>query len=175
MILSLISMLGGGLMRLLPEIIAFFNKKTDNSHELAMLDRQVAFEREKTAARLAELQAIGQNEAAAAAAAYRRQELETSSAETLAALSAQSVALQSQMQKIGVPWADALNFLVRPLVTYILVVMYVMVKVAMYAVAVRSGLSGWESVLRIYDDEDRAVLSGVLAFWFVGRVYDKHR
>ncbi len=47
MLLTLISMLGGGLMRLLPEIFNLFNKKTDNSHELAMLDRQIQLEQLK--------------------------------------------------------------------------------------------------------------------------------
>ncbi len=32
MILTLLSMLGGGLMRLLPEVFAFLNKKTCNQH-----------------------------------------------------------------------------------------------------------------------------------------------
>lgn len=44
MLFTILSALGGGLLRLLPELLALFNKKTDNSHELAMLDKQLALE-----------------------------------------------------------------------------------------------------------------------------------
>lgn len=53
--------------------------------------------------------------------------------------------------------------------------MYGLAKVAMFIVAREAGLTGWEAVLRIYDSEDRAILSGILAFWFVGRVFDKQK
>jgi sensor domain CHASE-containing protein len=42
----------------------------------------------------------------------------------LALLDAQNSALEGQMQKVGVWWGDALNFLVRPLVTYAMVLLY---------------------------------------------------
>jgi hypothetical protein len=35
------------------------------------------------------------------------------------------------------------------------------------------GVTGWDAILKIYDADDRAILSGILAFWFVGRVFDK--
>ncbi|MGZ8317517.1 MAG: hypothetical protein ACXWVD_00310 [Telluria sp.] len=155
MILSLLSMLGGGLMRLLPEIMSFLNRKQDNAHELAMLDRQAQLETTRAAARMDEIQVQG------------------NFTEMLALLDAQKAALKSQMQKTGIRFVDALNFLVRPLVTYFMVLLYAAAKVAMYMIAVKSGVGGWEAVLRVYDDEDRAILAGILAFWFVGRSVDK--
>lgn len=154
MILSLISMLGGGLLRMLPELLGFLNKKTDNAHELAMLDRQFQLESTRAAARVHEIEVQG------------------NISETLALLSAQQEALKGQMQKTGVWWVDALNFLVRPLTTYYFLAFYGIVKLAMIVVAMRSA-DPWVSIIQCWSSEDGAILSGILAFWFVGRVFDK--
>jgi hypothetical protein len=148
-------MLGGGLMRLLPELLGFLNKKTDNAHELAMLDRQFELEKTRASARMDEIQYQGD------------------AAQTLALLDAQKSALTGQMQLTGIRWADALNFLVRPLTTYYMLLMYGIAKVALFAVAVQHGGNVWAAVLQVYDSEDRALLTGILSFWFVGRVLDK--
>lgn len=157
MILSLLSMLGGGLLRLMPELFGFLHKKTDNAHELAMLERQFQLEQTRAAGQQALAEYQGGVE------------------QTLALLDAQKAALQGQMQPLGIWWADALNFLVRPLATYYVLLMYGLAKLAMFAVALQSGIGGWEAILKIYDAEDRAILSGILAFWFVGRVFDKQK
>ncbi|HEV2612550.1 MAG TPA: hypothetical protein VGU61_19970 [Noviherbaspirillum sp.] len=157
MILTLISMFGGGLMRLLPEIFNFLNKKTDNKHELDMLDRQFQLEQTRAAARVDEMVVQGNIDTA------------------LEMLKVQGAAVKAQMQKTGITWVDAANFAVRPLTTYYMLLLYGVVKIAMFIVSLRSGLSGWEAILHIYDHEDRAMLSGILAFWFVGRVFDKHK
>ncbi|AKU21805.1 hypothetical protein MJ904_15605 [Massilia sp. MB5] len=157
MILSLLSMLGGGLLRLMPELFGFLHKKTDNAHELAMLERQFQLEQTRAASQQALVEYQGGVEQA------------------LALLDAQKTALQGQMQPLGIWWADALNFLVRPLATYYVLLMYGLAKLAMFVVALQSGIGGWEAILRIYDAEDRAILSGILAFWFVGRVFDKQK
>lgn len=154
MILSLLSMLGGGLLRMLPELIGFLNKKTDNAHELAMLDRQFQLESTRAAARVHEIEVQG------------------NISETLALLSAQQEALKGQMQKVGVWWVDALNFLVRPLTTYYFLAFYGIVKLAMIVVAMRAA-DPWVSIIQCWSQEDGAILSGILAFWFVGRVFDK--
>ncbi|MRV72257.1 hypothetical protein GJ700_11080 [Duganella sp. FT92W] len=155
MMLSLLSMLGGGLLRLLPELFGYLNKRTDHAHELAMLDRQFQLEQTRAASRQALVEYQGSVD------------------QVLALLDAQKIALQGQMQPLGLRRVDALNFLVRPLATYYVLLLYGVAKAAMYAVAVHSGIGGWDAVVRLYDSEDRAILSGILAFWFVGRVFDK--
>lgn len=157
MILSLLTMLGGGLMRLLPELLGFLNKKTDNAHELAMLDRQFQLEQTRASARMDEIRYQGD------------------AAEVLAMLDAQKSALTGQMQLTGIRWADALNFLVRPLATYYMLLLYGLAKVALFIVALQSGANVWAAVLQVYDAEDRALLTGILSFWFVGRVLDKRK
>lgn len=155
MIISLLTMLGGGLMRLLPEIFALLNKRTDNAHELAMLDRQFELEKSRAEAHKDELQ------------------LTTDAAQTLALLDAQKSALAGQAQLTGTWWVDAMNILVRPLTTYYMLLLYGLAKVALFAVAVHAGGNIWQAVLQAYDSEDRALLTGILSFWFVGRVLDK--
>jgi hypothetical protein len=157
MILSLLTMMGGGLMRLLPELLAFLNKTTDNTHELAMLDRQFQLEQTRAASRQATVEYQGGVD------------------QTLALLDAQKTALQGQMQPLGIWWVDAMNFLVRPLTTYYVLALYGVAKVALFMTALHAGGDIWGASLQVYDSEDRAILTGILSFYFVGRVVDKRK
>lgn len=157
MFLTLLMSLGGGLMRLLPEVVAFFNRKQDNSHELAMLDKQAELEKTRSAMRQQEITTQGQVDM------------------NVAELAALSEALKGQMQVTGNAFVDTLNFLVRPAVTYFLLLLYALSKVAMFVLAVQHGVAGWDAIIKVYDEEDRAMLSGILSFWFVGRVFDKSK
>jgi hypothetical protein len=154
MLMTLLSLLGGGVMRALPELIGLWNKKTDNAHELAMMDKQLQLEQAQAASRKDEIMTQGGIDQA------------------LALLDAQKTALQGQMQKIGIWQVDALNFLVRPLTTYFFLGMYGLVKLAMLIVAMRAA-DQWAAIIQCWSPEDGAILSGILAFWFVGRVFDK--
>ena len=157
MFLTLLSMLGGGLMRLLPEVFALLKQRDDNSHELAMLDKQIALEQTRSAMKQQEIAAQGDADL------------------NLANINALSEALKGQMQLTNVRWIDALNFAVRPTATYYLLTLYGLAKLAMYHVALQHGMSGWDAILKVYDDEDRAILSGILSFWFVGRAVDRNK
>lgn len=154
MLLTLLSMFGGGLMRALPEIFGFFNKKEDNSHELALMDKQLELEKVRGSEQRATVQ------------------LQGDISETLALLDAQKEALKGQMQLTGIRWVDALNMLVRPLTTYYFLGFYGMVKTSMVVVAMRTA-DPFMSVIKCWSVDDAAVLAGILSFWFVGRVFDK--
>lgn len=148
--LTLLSMLGGGALRFLPELLKFFTVKTDHAHELAMMDKQI------------ELQKLGQVGA--------QQQLDAN--QIIAMLDAQKSALSGQMQKTGFKWVDALNFLVRPLSTYYFLGCYGIVKTAMIAVALQSA-DPWHAIIQCWSEQDASILSGILSFYFVGRVFDK--
>lgn len=156
MIATLLSLLGGGLMRLLPELVGLWNKMTDNKHELAMLDRQIELEKTRGAEQRQTIQVQGDIDQA------------------VALLGAQQAALAGQMQLTGVRWADALNFLVRPATTYFFLLLFGLVKVATIALAFKQ-TDAWHAILQSWDADDRATLSGILAFWFVGRVFDRRK
>lgn len=155
MLMSLLSMLGGGLMRLMPEVFAIANKSKDYAHELAMLEKQAELEKTRAAMKMEEVRFTSESEQA------------------LAVYDARKSALEGQMQKTGMKIVDAMNFLVRPVTTYYFLLIYGLAKLAMFILAIHSGLSGWESILRLYDEDDRSILAGILAFWFVGRVVEK--
>ncbi|GAB3416594.1 hypothetical protein NX774_12275 [Massilia agilis] len=156
MLMTLISLLGGGVMRLLPELIGLWNKATDNKHELAMMDKQLELQRFK-----------GQDERETIS-------LQGDIAEVGALLDAQKAALAGQMQLTGVRWADALNFLVRPATTYFFLLLFGLVKLATIVLAFQQ-TDAWHAILQSWDADDRATLSGILAFWFVGRVFDNRQ
>ena len=155
--LTLLSLLGGGLLRILPELLQFLNRKTDNKHELDMFDRQIQLESFQSANRREEIVINGSFE------------------ETLAVLDAQKTALKSQMQVTGIRFVDALNFLVRPLTTYYMLAIYGLSKLAMAIVAYHAGVDAWVVISSLYNDDDKSILMGILSFWFVGRVFDKKK
>lgn len=154
MLITFLSWLGGGAIRFLPELLALFNKKTDNSHELAMLDKQMQIEAQRAQFQMEAVQYQGDVD------------------QTIAALDAQREALKGQMQKTGIRWVDALNFLVRPLTTYYFLGCYGIVKTAMIVIAVQSMVPS-AAIVACWTPDDAAILSGILGFWFVGRVFDK--
>lgn len=154
MIATLLSMMGGGLMRLLPELLNLVNKKTDNAHELNLLEKQSALEQTRGQARVAEVAVEGNVE------------------EQIKQMDSLKAAVESQMQRTGISIVDALNFLVRPLTTYYFLGCYGIYKTAMlYAAFHQTDI--WSAVIQSYDQDDRTILSGILSFWFVGRVFDK--
>ncbi|MDO8414144.1 MAG: hypothetical protein Q7S51_10195 [Gallionellaceae bacterium] len=156
MLMTLLSLLGGGFMRLLPELIGLWNKKTDNAHELDMLEKQFQLEQTRASARAAEIAQQGDID------------------QVLALLASQKEALAGQMQLTGNKFVDALNMLVRPLTTYYFLALYGLVKLATIMIALQS-VDAWHAILQCWSVEDAAILSSILAFWFVGRVFDKKK
>jgi hypothetical protein len=155
MILSLLTALGGGVLRLMPEIFAFLNRKQDNAHELALMSHQIE---------LARLQGDIAHEAT-----VTQGEIDMA----LKSLDATASALQGQMQKTGFWFVDAMNFLVRPFTTYVLLAMYVAHKLGGAVILYGTNNSLAATFVSIYTPEDFALLSGILSFWFVGRCFDK--
>ena len=155
MILDILSLFGGGLLRLLPEIMAFLNKKTDNAHELALMDKQVELQQLK-----------GSQEVA-------HTELQGNIDQALAGMNLQMEALKGQMQKTSIWIVDVMNFMVRPLTTYYFLALYGSFKLGLIIVGYHSGVPFWEVMTQVYDDQDRQALWGILGFWFVGRSFDK--
>lgn len=153
MLESLIGGLFGGVFRIIPEFLKIWDAKDSRKHELAMLDREFEF---------AKLRA--------------EREMHTVDAEVdKAHLDAIGLALEGQarMAVAGGKIAAFLSALVRPLVTYWFVVLYSAVKIAMMIVAYEQG-ADWKSVLiESWNPEDMGIFSGIIAFWFVSRTFEK--
>jgi hypothetical protein len=137
---SLIALLGGGVMRLLPEVFKLFGAKMDHKHELEMTKLQISLE---------EARAKVQIEAGQAAQA---------TASAAGELAAYAEALKGQSTMTGVKFIDGMNQSVRPVVTY----WWMLLLSAQKFDALQNGAPVWTA-------NDWDVLSMILGFWFVDR------
>jgi hypothetical protein len=143
----------GGLFRLAPEVLKFWDRKDDRKHELAMYGLQIDLEKTKGQVRIEEkyidygiaqtqaIQTAFEGQAKEAAASYR--------------------------------WVAALSALVRPMVTYILFGMYVAFKITIIVHAVNSGANWIDIARNHWTPDDFAMLNMILTFWFLGRSIEK--
>lgn len=135
---TVIGAIVGAVSRLAPEVMRYLDKHLERRHELAMQEVMLKFEeRRPDGYKYAELAAGGQ--------------------ETVALVDALKQSWRDQF-KTGRPWLDAFSILVRPIVTYGLVGLYMMV-LAFGA--------------RPYGESDIAMLSGILSYWFLSRAIEK--
>jgi len=143
----------GGVLRLAPEVMKIFSKGSDHKHELAMLNAEMEFSKVRgeiamrqteAAMTVAELDAIGN--------AFKE---------------------QSSTAKAAGKFVAGISALVRPLVTYLFVGLYAMVKLAAFLIALQQN-GDWKIVMTtLWGIDDMAVLNMILSFWFVGRSIDR--
>lgn len=143
----------GGLFRLAPEVLKFFDRANERKHEAQMLELQIQHAR---------IQMDHQVKVAEYA-------LET------AELDAMGIALEEQGRtaRAAGKVIAALSALVRPAVTYAFVIAYFLVKAAAFGLAMDQDGDWKEVLLSIWNKDDMAMLSLILTFWFVGRVMDR--
>ena len=157
MIETLLGGLLGGVFRLAPEVLKWFDRKSERGHELAMQDKALEFDRLRGAQKMAEI-------GASADAAWNT-----------GAIEALRDAVRTQGEKTGVRWADALSISVRPVITYWFMGLYCAAKTAAFVGAMTAGVGWSAAVLQAWTEADQALWAGVLNFWFLGRVFDRVR
>ena len=157
MIETLLGGLLGGVFRLAPEVLKWFDRKSERGHELAMQDKALEFDRLRGAQKMAEI-------GAAADAAWNT-----------GAIEALRDAVRTHGEKTGVRWADALSISVRPVITYWFMGLYCAAKTAAFVGAMTAGVGWSAAVLQAWTEADQALWAGVLNFWFLGRVFDRVR
>ncbi len=146
----------GGVFRLAPEVMAHLDKKNERKHELSMLDRTMALEELKGKQQLAVMD--GQQELA----------------EIQGTLAGVMESLKGQFTRTGMSFVDAATWLVRPLTTYLLLLLYMGAKIAGLMLAADE--TTWlQAIVVAYDGEDRALLSGILSYWFISRTIEKQK
>jgi hypothetical protein len=143
----------GGLFRLAPEILKFFDKKDERSHELAMFDRQCELEKVRGDQKLAEIGAQhGMAVDAGIVEAFRA-----------------AVDQQTEMTKAAGGWVAALSASVRPVMTYYLLGMYGLVKVCYILLAYQNNVPFTEALVKNWTPDDMALLTGVINYWMIDR------
>jgi hypothetical protein len=157
MIETLLGGLLGGAFRLAPEVLKWFDRQGERGHELAMQDKALEFEKLRGAQRMSEI-------GASADAAWNA-----------GAIDAFKEAIAAQGRPTGVKWADALSSSVRPVVTYLLVLMYAGVKLSTFVGSAQAGAGFGAALLASWTEADQALLAGILNYWFLSRTLEKIR
>jgi len=144
---ALLGGLLGPLIRMVPEVIKFLDRKNEREHELRMVAANLEADKAKYAAQLGQA------------------ELQADSSNYVTAVGALQEALKGQFQLTGNKWIDGLNMSVRPVITYFFFSLYATIKFQM----IYNGVP----LLQAWDATDMGLFSGILSFYFMGRVFDK--
>lgn len=143
----------GGALRMAPEVLQFLDKKNERKHELALGDQQY---------RVAELQVSAQKSI---------KDLDVEQSQFVSAMAALEKSIEAQGKPSGIKWVDAVSSLVRPSITAWVFTLYSIVKVAQVKVAVAAQESVMEAINSVWTSDDMAMLSAIVMFWFVGRIW----
>jgi len=145
-----ISFLMGGL----PKLLDFFQDKSDKAHELELAKMQT--ERE--------LQMLERGYIAQA----RIEEIRTDQIQMETQAVERSAMYQHDIEigKGASQWIINLRASVRPMVTYLFVLLLIIVDIASIWWAWSVGAPFAESVTMIFDDQEMQILASIIAFWF---------
>jgi hypothetical protein len=150
---GLLGSIFGGLFRLAPEVLKFFDKKNEREHEMAMFSRQCELEQIRGQQKLAEIGA--QRDAAI----------------DVGVMDAFNAAInqQAEMVKAAGGWAASLSASVRPVVTYWILFIWSFIH-AWYAwCSLNSGLDPTEVFKLFMSPDFSALLGGTINYWFLDR------
>lgn len=152
MVETLLGTIFGGLFRLAPEILKWLDKKDERKHELSMLDLQIKADelRGKIAIDTINAQVEGQI--------------------GVAEVDAIIEATKAQATKSGVRWVDAVNSLMRPLITFWWVlVLYSVSMGVQYYLLLKNEFSAGTAVLMVFGPDEKTIAASIISFWFVDR------
>ncbi len=131
--LTLLGSLLGFLGSAFPSVLKLFQDKRDKAHELALLQLQMEAQTKQGGQRLEEIQ--------------------------IASQAAEMQALYASIQPTNVPWVDALNGTVRPVIAYAFFALYAAIKLSAI------GTHGLYPE-NIWTEEDPALFAGIVSFYF---------
>jgi len=96
---------------------------------------------------------------------------------SIAQLSAISDAFKQQTAEAAssYKWISAASALVRPGVTYVIFLFYIIFKLLVLVVALETHDQWQQAITIIWTAEDFGMLNMILTFWFVGRAIEKRK
>ncbi len=143
----------GGVFRLVPEVVKYFDKKNEREHELEMFKNQCQLEAQRGSQKLAEI------------GAEREAAVDTG---VLNAFNA-AITQQTEMVKAAGGWVASLSASVRPVLTYYLLAMYGAVKLCFIIIAIRNNVPFVDALVKNWTPDDMALLTGVVNYWMLDR------
>jgi hypothetical protein len=165
--LSLISTLGGLLISGLPNVLGFFQDKSDKAHELDLAKMQT--ERE--------IQMMERGFVAQAKVEEIRTDqvmMQTDADMTKAAYEHDAKVLQK-----AAPWSSTFVATVRPMVTYLFVaeLFIINIGIGIYVFTHPGVITNIDDLLKISDEifsqDEMAMLGGIIGYWFGSRGWSK--
>jgi hypothetical protein len=149
----------GGILRIIPEIFKWRDRKDERKHELAMQDKALEFQKLKGNQVVDEIEAKGQAE-------Y-----------DLAGIEALTEAIKGQDKPSGIKWIDGLSHLMRPAITVQWVIVLYPVVIACGLYTMMQDTEGGMTILEfakglqsVFGPDEKAIVSGIINFWFLDRV-----
>jgi hypothetical protein len=150
---GLLGSIFGGVFRLAPEVLKFFDKKNERQHEALMFSRQCDLEQMRGQMKLAEIGA--QREAAM----------------DVGVMDAfnNAITQQAEMVKAAGGWVASLSASVRPVVTYWVLFVWSFIHVWFAYNAWLNGAPAAEVFRTMMTPDFSALLSGTINYWFLDR------
>jgi len=150
---ELLGIVFGGLSRLGQHYLDMQDKDKERVHELAMFDKQVALQAQKTDAERD----------------LRR--MDADSAKDTGELNALVQAISSQAAEATAAggWVLSLSASVRPVVSYWLLGIYTASKASILYLSLSGGVGFAEALRASYTEFDGALLGSIMSFWFADR------
>jgi hypothetical protein len=154
---GLLGSIFGGIFRMAPEVLKYFDKANERKHELSMFARQCDLEQMRGQMKLAEIGA--QREAAI----------------DVGVMDAFQSAIEQQaaMVKAAGGWAASLSASVRPVVTYWVLFVWSFIHVWFAWNAWLAGALPIEVFKTMMTPDFSALLAGTINFWFLDRTLAK--
>ena len=143
----------GGIFRLAPEVLKFFDKKNERQHEMAMFSRQCELEQIRGQQKLAEI------------GAERDKALDVGVMDAFNA----AINQQAEMAKAAGGWAASLSASVRPVVTYWVILLWSFVHLWYAWNAWTNGAAPKEVFMTMMTADFMALVSGTINYWFLDR------
>lgn len=147
----------GGAFRLAPEVLKWLDRKNEREHELAMFEKQCELEKVRGSIKLQEI------------GAERDLAVDTG---VMAAFKS-AIDQQTELAKAAGGFIAALSASVRPVMTYYVLVLYGVVKIATFYVMVQANVQGAELIAKMWTADDMALLCGVVNYWIMDRTLAK--
>lgn len=144
--ITLFASLIGFVSSLIPDAMKLLRDQADRRHELTILQLQLEQQKQGQSARIEEIRT--QADGAQAQALYKT-------------------------YRTGIHWVDALNGTVRPVLAYAFFALYALVKAWQFMLLPAVPLP-WHLEM-LWNEEDRAIFAGIMAFYFGQRAMSKVR
>lgn len=144
---ALLGSLVGFLSSLAPDIFSMVKDRKDKEHELAILDKQMAFMEKGHYNRIAEIGAMADAN--------------------------ESQYIYQFAAKSGNSAIDALSTSVRPVLSYAFFLLYAYIKIAAFLLLYRYNNDVAVSLVQVWSEEDQTIFCAIISFWFGHRAFKR--